>query len=66
MKAMFLETSAKDNQCASDIFIKSLIQIEKVKIKFIFIKKYFIGKYFTKGPRSSKINSSGGKIGQMM
>lgn len=35
MKAMFLETSAKDNQCASDIFIKSLIQIEKVKIKFI-------------------------------
>ena len=30
MKAVFLETSAKDHHCASDIFIKSLIQIEKV------------------------------------
>jgi len=29
MKAEFLETCAKDNQCASDIFLKSLIQIEK-------------------------------------
>ena len=31
MKAVFLETSAKDNQCASDVFFKSLMQIEKVK-----------------------------------
>jgi len=30
MKAVFLETSAKDNQCASDVFFKSLMQIEKV------------------------------------
>jgi hypothetical protein len=30
MKAVFLETSAKDNQCASDVFLKSLMQIEKV------------------------------------
>lgn len=29
MKAMFLETSAKDNQCAMDLFTKSIIQIEK-------------------------------------
>ena len=36
MKAIFLETCAKDNQCASDIFIKSLMQIEKVKNRFIF------------------------------
>ena len=33
MKAEFLETCAKDNQCASDIFLKSLIQIEKVIIR---------------------------------
>jgi len=33
MKAVFLETSAKDHHCASDIFIKSLIQIEKNKVK---------------------------------
>jgi len=31
MKAIFLETCAKDNQCASDIFIKSLMQIEKAE-----------------------------------
>jgi hypothetical protein len=31
MKAVFLETSAKDNQCASDVFFKSLMQIEKVE-----------------------------------
>jgi len=29
MKAVFLETSAKDNQCAMDLFMKSIIQIEK-------------------------------------
>ena len=31
MKAHFLETSAKDNQCAMDLFTKSIIQIEKVR-----------------------------------
>nr|ALS05035.1 GTP-binding protein Rheb-like isoform X1 [Centropages dorsispinatus] len=31
MKVVFLETSAKDHQCASDIFIKSLMQIEKAE-----------------------------------
>lgn len=31
MKAMFLETCAKDNQNASDIFLKSLMQIEKAE-----------------------------------
>ena len=31
MKAVFLETSAKDNQCAMDLFMKSIIQIEKVQ-----------------------------------
>jgi Ras family protein len=30
MKAVFLETSAKDNQCAMDLFTKSILQIEKV------------------------------------
>ena len=30
MNALFLETCAKDNQNASDIFLKSLMQIEKV------------------------------------
>jgi len=29
MKAIFLETSAKNNQCATDLFTKSIIQIEK-------------------------------------
>jgi hypothetical protein len=29
MKAVFLETSAKDNHCATDLFTKSIIQIEK-------------------------------------
>jgi len=29
MKAIFLETSAKDNQCATDLFTKTIIQIEK-------------------------------------
>lgn len=29
MKAVFVETSAKDNQCAIDLFTKSIIQIEK-------------------------------------
>ena len=30
MKAVFLETSAKDNQNANDIFMKSILEIEKV------------------------------------
>lgn len=29
MKAVFVETSAKDNQCAMELFTKSIIQIEK-------------------------------------
>ena len=32
MKAVFLETSAKDNQNANDIFMKSILEIEKVDI----------------------------------
>ena len=31
LKAMFFETSAKDNHCATDLFTKTIIQIEKVK-----------------------------------
>ena len=30
LKAMFFETSAKDNHCATDLFTKTIIQIEKV------------------------------------
>lgn len=29
MKAVFLETSAKDNQCATDLFTKTIVHIEK-------------------------------------
>ena len=42
MKAHFIETSAKDNQCAMDLFTKSIIQIEKVRSKFIFDKKEIV------------------------
>ena len=30
LKAIFFETSAKDNHCATDLFTKAIIQIEKV------------------------------------
>ena len=32
LKAMFFETSAKDNHCATDLFTKTIIQIEKVNV----------------------------------
>merc|ERR1711973_644811 len=31
LKAMFFETSAKDNNCAIDLFTKAIIQIEKIE-----------------------------------
>ena len=44
MKAIFLETCAKDNQCASDIFIKSLMQIEKVSYNLYFATTLMLDK----------------------
>ena len=38
LKAMFFETSAKDNNCAIDLFTKAIIQIEKV----LFLFGYFL------------------------
>ena len=42
MKALFIETSAKDNQCAMDLFTKSIIQIEKVIIFIISYWPFFL------------------------
>ena len=43
LKAMFFETSAKDNHCATDLFTKTIIQIEKVN--FFVYMNYFSFKH---------------------
>ena len=43
LKAMFFETSAKDNHCATDLFTKTIIQIEKVNC-FVYMN-YFSFKH---------------------
>ena len=48
LKAIFFETSAKDNHCATDLFTKAIIQIEKVN-KLKNLKLFLI-----------KVNVSGG------